>query len=98
MTDIEMHIRNMNGLLDWSKKNFPDVITQTIDAGLDALRRLQVIDKPCMFCETFDFATAAVHTSIKGSCISLAGGFTRFSKEERFKYCPVCGRRIKYEN
>lgn len=52
----------------------------------------------CEFCSKFDFSTAA--TEIRGDFanIILALCNTRFSKEQQFNFCPVCGRKLMEEN
>jgi hypothetical protein len=52
----------------------------------------------CEFCANFDFGTAEARTEKVGKSIqagiSLAGGSSRCSTDNQFKFCPVCGRRV----
>lgn len=52
----------------------------------------------CRFCELYDFSKikAKVENG-KYASIVFAGGSHRYPVSERFKYCPVCGARLKYE-
>lgn len=48
----------------------------------------------CDFCQKFDFARARAEINKYGAHISLAICNTKFPDEERFKFCPMCGRRL----
>ena len=48
----------------------------------------------CGFCQKFDFAGARAEVNKYGAHISLAICNTKFPDEERFKFCPMCGRRL----
>lgn len=48
----------------------------------------------CDFCKKFDFAGARAEVNKYGAYISLAICNTKFSDDERFKFCPMCGRRL----
>jgi hypothetical protein len=48
----------------------------------------------CEFCEKYDFANAKIEIDKYGARIALVGGLTKFTKEEQFKYCPQCGRKL----
>ena len=48
----------------------------------------------CDFCQKFDFAGARAEVNKYGAHISLAICNTKFPNEERFKFCPMCGRRL----
>lgn len=48
----------------------------------------------CMFCDEFDFETASAIVDGRGASICIAGGSGRYTKEEQFKFCPVCGKRL----
>ena len=48
----------------------------------------------CGFCQKFDFAGARAEVNKYGAHISLAICNTKFPNEERFKFCPMCGRRL----
>ena len=48
----------------------------------------------CQFCSQFDFNKARVAIDKHGVKIELAICNTEFPKEEQFKYCPLCGRKI----
>lgn len=52
----------------------------------------------CEFCEKFDFGNAKIEIDKYGVRIALAGGWTKFDKEEQFKYCPQCGRKLTEED
>ena len=54
---------------------------------------LQELDG-CGFCQKFDFAGARAEVNKYGAHISLAICNTKFPDEERFKFCPMCGRRL----
>ena len=54
---------------------------------------LQELDG-CDFCQKFDFAGARAEVNKYGAHISLAICNTKFPYEERFKFCPMCGRRL----
>jgi hypothetical protein len=53
----------------------------------------------CEFCVNFDFGTAAARTEKVGEIIqagiSIAGGSSRYRADSQFKFCPLCGRRVK---
>ena len=46
----------------------------------------------CNFCQKFDFAGVRAEVEEYGAYIALAICNTKFSAEERFKFCPMCGR------
>lgn len=48
----------------------------------------------CQFCSQFNFNKARVAIDKHGAKIELAICNTEFPKEEQFKYCPLCGRKI----
>jgi hypothetical protein len=48
----------------------------------------------CDFCKNFDFAGARAEVNKYGAHISLAICNTKSPDEERFKFCPMCGRRL----
>lgn len=48
----------------------------------------------CDFCQKFDFAGARAEVNKYGAHISLAVCNTKFPYTERFKFCPMCGRRL----
>ena len=48
----------------------------------------------CDFCKKFDFAGARAEVDKYGAHISLAICNTKIPDEERFKFCPMCGRRL----
>lgn len=48
----------------------------------------------CDFCKKFDFAGARAEVNKYGAHISLAVCNTKFPYKERFKFCPMCGRRL----
>ena len=48
----------------------------------------------CDFCKKFDFAGARAEVNKYGAHISIAICNTKFPDDERFKFCPVCGRRL----
>lgn len=52
----------------------------------------------CEFCEKFDFSMATTEVTKYGANIVLALCNTRFSKEEQFNFCPVCGRDMRKED
>lgn len=52
----------------------------------------------CEFCEKFDFSGAKVEVDNHGARILLALCNTKFSEEEQFQYCPVCGRKLFVKN
>ena len=48
----------------------------------------------CDFCQKFDFAGARAEVNKYGAHISLAICNTKFPDEERFNFCPMCGRKL----
>lgn len=48
----------------------------------------------CDFCKKFDFAGARAEVNKYGAHISLAICNTKFPNDERFNFCPMCGRRL----
>lgn len=51
-------------------------------------------EKVCQFCSQFDFDKARITVDKYGAKVELAICNTEFPKEEQFKYCPLCGRKI----
>lgn len=49
----------------------------------------------CNFCKDFDFGTIKCAVDKYGSHIVMAGGAYQYPKEEQFKFCPECGRRLE---
>jgi Zn finger protein HypA/HybF involved in hydrogenase expression len=49
----------------------------------------------CEFCERFDFSTAKIEVDKYSARILLTLCNTKFSKEEQFNFCPVCGRDMR---
>ena len=43
----------------------------------------------CKFCLSYDFSKVKIDEETLS--VQIAGGNTTFSKEEQFKYCPICG-------
>ena len=48
----------------------------------------------CEFCNKFNFDCAKPQADKYGARILIASELNSFSIDERFKYCPVCGKRI----
>ena len=48
----------------------------------------------CDFCQKFDFAGARAEVNKYGAHICLATCNTKFSNDEQFKFCPVCGLKL----
>ena len=49
----------------------------------------------CEFCSKFDFSSATVEVTKYTAHIHLALCNTKFSKEEQFNFCPICGKSLK---
>lgn len=51
----------------------------------------------CKFCEKFDFDSAGIDmTSWSTPSIYLCGGLGKTPIEQKFKFCPMCGKPIIY--
>lgn len=48
----------------------------------------------CDFCKNYDFTRVKAEVNGKKANISLALCNTKFSEEEQFKFCPVCGENL----
>lgn len=79
------------------KPIFPHELVDPIEAVADYLLdsgvTVQELDG-CDFCKKFDFSGARAEVNKYGAHISLAICNTKFPNEERFKFCPMCGRRL----
>lgn len=51
----------------------------------------------CDFCRSFDFGSARCAVDKYGANISFSGGSSRYQPNQRFQFCPNCGRRIYHE-
>lgn len=49
----------------------------------------------CEFCKRFDFSTAKTEVDKHGARLLTGICNTKFSENEQFNFCPVCGRRLK---
>lgn len=49
----------------------------------------------CEFCRKFDFGSAKVEVDRYGARLCVAGGWGRFSDNEQFNFCPVCGEGLR---
>ena len=49
----------------------------------------------CKFCKDFDFGTIRCEIDKYGAHMVMAGGSNRYPKEQQFKFCPECGRRLE---
>ena len=79
---------------------FSEPVTTYAKLAIEALEKekesgvtVQELDS-CDFCKKFDFAGARAEVNKYGAYISLAICNTKFPDDERFKFCPVCGRRL----
>lgn len=45
----------------------------------------------CEFCEKFDFSTAKATVNKYGAWLVFADSGYRFTQNEQFKFCPMCG-------
>lgn len=48
----------------------------------------------CEFCKRFDFSTAKTEIDKHGARLLTGICNTKFSKEEQFNFCPVCGKQL----
>lgn len=48
----------------------------------------------CDFCKRFDFSGASCEVTKHGARIKLACGTTGYPKEQQFRFCPVCGKKL----
>ena len=49
----------------------------------------------CEFCKRFDVSTSRAVTDKFSARIENAICNTKFSKEQQFNFCPVCGEKVK---
>ena len=49
----------------------------------------------CEFCKRFDFSTAKTEVDKHGARLLTGICNTKFSEDEQFNFCSVCGRRLK---
>jgi hypothetical protein len=58
------------------------------------------LDNNCVLCETEDgiskLKTIGVRIEDSKASFYFCGGYNKTEKEERFKYCPKCGKEINY--
>ena len=73
----------------WGSNTSEEIADNLIAHGVTA----QELDG-CEFCQKFDFAGARAEVNKYGAHISLAICNTKFPDEERFKFCPMCGRKL----
>ena len=53
----------------------------------------------CKLCGTkYDFRMVQIKECLNEMGISLSGHVSQVNKENAFKYCPECGRRLTKEN
>lgn len=55
-------------------------------------------DEGCDFCENFDFGMASAKVEDMRANIYFCGGSRRYQKEEQFRFCPVCGKKLFAED
>ena len=55
----------------------------------------------CKFCEQYDFTRIGIDMDSWGGkykpYIFFAGGSGQTSIDQRFRYCPMCGKQIMYK-
>ena len=52
----------------------------------------------CELCKRFDFGTVSALVDKSGARIGMACGDYRYPEETQFKFCPVCGERLKEQD
>jgi NADH pyrophosphatase NudC (nudix superfamily) len=93
ISDIE---RDMNVTTDEFEDNLALVNKGALDTALAALREAEERRQGCEFCRRFDFSGASAEvTNGKHAHVSLAAASWRYPKEEQFRFCPNCGRRLE---
>lgn len=69
-----------------------DDMEKAIKLAISALERQA--KEPCTFCEIVDFGNYHAEVKRNAAFISTAGGSYRYPKDEQFKFCPECGRKL----
>ena len=59
--------------------------------AISALQEREKRSKGCEFCNTYDFGRCGIDEYH----IFMAGGNSRVDANEQFKFCPMCGRKLK---
>lgn len=58
------------------------------------VREQEQREQGCEFCQRFDFTSARIEVNKYGAHICLATAGTVFATNERFNFCPMCGRKL----
>lgn len=57
------------------------------------------MENNCRLCSTkYDFRKVLITNTFGEFSISLAGHLSQCNKDNKFKYCPECGRKLTNEN
>ncbi len=87
--------KNAHGCTDYFDED--DVVVVDVENycfGFKYKAVVEVKHDACPFCEKYDFSRSKIEVDEDGANIALAICNTKFTKEEQFKYCPACGKKL----
>lgn len=94
--EVLEHPENYLSIAYQHSRAYPAASSRLMDAiqyAADALKVGQDVIG-CEFCRTFDFSEAKTDVGKYGTHIFIAGGSYRYPPQDRFHYCPMCGRKL----
>lgn len=77
--------------MDWDEREDGLSYTEAIERAISALQEREERSKGCEFCNTYDFGRCGIDEHR----IFMAGGNSRVDADDQFKFCPMCGRKLK---
>lgn len=77
--------------MDWDERKDGLSYTEAIERAISALQEREERSKGCEFCNTYDFGRCGIDEHD----VFMAGGNSRVDADDQFKFCPMCGRKLK---
>lgn len=77
--------------MDWDEREDGLSYTEAIERTISALQEREERSKGCEFCNTYDFGRCGINEHD----VFMAGGNSRVDADDQFKFCPMCGRKLK---
>lgn len=77
--------------MDWDDREDGLSYTEAIERAISALQEREERSKGCEFCNTYDFGRCGIDEHD----VFMAGGNSRVDADDQFKFCPMCGRKLK---
>lgn len=72
-------------------------LIESIRCALDVVKK-ESDSCGCEFCRKFNFSHSKAGVDKYGAYIKLAGGAHHYPENERFSYCPICGRKLLHNS